>query len=225
MDESTATLALVAPRAGAWIEARSLQTAPERAPSLPARERGLKLAKPADMTPESRSLPARERGLKRLRLLFSPWPHSVAPRAGAWIEACPTPLREVAPLSLPARERGLKPPYPGWAPPEQQSLPARERGLKLATLEHRLERALSLPVRERGLKPWRYGSWPTCCCVAPRAGAWIEACRVGRVCRCTRSLLGTIRVSKRKRALRMVSVRPLDFLVAGAGFEPAIFGL
>ena len=89
---------------------------------------------------------------------------SVAPRAGAWIEA----YREVLAIlgngkSLPVRERGLK--HVRWAICHQKnvlSLPVRERGLKHVSLEISSVYALSLPVRERGLKP-TLGRTRSCC--------------------------------------------------------------
>ena len=101
------------------------------APSLPARERGLKhfLIPPKinyikvapragawietsialhALTTSCWSLPARERGLKQFLLCDILHISYVAPRAGAWIETLNSQsVRSYSP-SLPARERGLK---------------------------------------------------------------------------------------------------------------------
>ena len=76
----------------------------------------------------------------------------VAPRAGAWIEACQVFDGIARDGSLPVRERGLKPAGRDSDEENQLSLPVRERGLKLRTSERNFPRRSSLPVRERGLK-------------------------------------------------------------------------
>ena len=63
---SLLTKALVAPRAGAWIETYGTTQKYDNTGSLPARERGLKPLSFASLNLQARSLPARERGLKLL---------------------------------------------------------------------------------------------------------------------------------------------------------------
>ena len=77
---------VVAPRAGAWIEATPMLMIYWSVTSLPVRERGLKLAE-ASASRQSAD---------------------VAPRAGAWIEAMSFVLNSMPMPSLPVRERGLK---------------------------------------------------------------------------------------------------------------------
>ena len=56
---------IVAPRAGAWIEAFRVPEKAGAGMSLPVRERGLKLDDDMAHQPVETSLPVRERGLKR----------------------------------------------------------------------------------------------------------------------------------------------------------------
>ena len=76
----------VAPFAGAWIETAEKENCAFKYPSLPSRERGLKLASQLHPPFLLLSLPSRERGLKQVlfNLIYS-FGH-VAPFAGAWIE-------------------------------------------------------------------------------------------------------------------------------------------
>ncbi len=61
------SLSQVAPRTGAWIETKTKGVVTRSIyPSLPARERGLKLDARERFVPYIESLPARERGLKHL---------------------------------------------------------------------------------------------------------------------------------------------------------------
>ena len=165
--------------------------------SLPVRERGLKHLCFLSLQKERSSLPVRERGLKLIRARGVAR-FSVAPRAGAWIEASPERALALIAASLPVRERGLKRSRLKIMSTSRRSLPVRERGLKLrdggaiyvshsvapragAWIEAcsptscRARLPTSLPVRERGLKlvaGVRRGDVEK---VAPRAGAWIEA--------------------------------------------------
>ena len=128
-----ARFAVVAPRAGAWIEALlALGLLASLCQSLPVRERGLKLNTVRHLLGTGKSLPVRERGLKLAYLLRVCGYMEVAPRAGAWIEAT------LGVVSTSA-----------WT----TSLPVRERGLKLQELGRVGVNGRSLPVRERGLKP------------------------------------------------------------------------
>ena len=69
----------------------------------------------------------------------------------------------------------------------RQSLSARERGLKHGVPPCCCLGLLSLPVRERGLKLQFAQLLARTFKVAPRAGAWIEACEHCRApCRCRR---------------------------------------
>ena len=79
-------LCVVAPRAGAWIEASLLTWAFFLCASLPVRERGLKPHAAQVVIIEIMSLPVRERGLK----------------------LCIAEPRHRCTMSLPVRERGLK---------------------------------------------------------------------------------------------------------------------
>ena len=101
----------VAPRAGAWIEICSGWLIWGKPPSLPVRERGLKLIllvlflafsgslpvwerglksyDSVDRLTDVKSLPVRERGLKLITPLSLFRRMIVAPRAGAWIEIWP----------------------------------------------------------------------------------------------------------------------------------------
>ena len=144
---------VVAPRAGAWIEAsREKRVKEMRWPSLLVRERGLKPRWRVECHGWRVSLSVLGRGLKRpsgggwsphlwvaLRAgawieAHQPaaprWGWGVAPRAGAWIEASVVRNYRVEGLSLPVRERGLKPLLMTWSIPASRSLPVRERGLK-----------------------------------------------------------------------------------------------
>ena len=78
-------------------------------PSLPSRERGLKLLLTAVNFCRDASLPSRERGLKLWDESFRKILYSVAPLAGAWIEIAALLHRRILRRwSLPSRERGLK---------------------------------------------------------------------------------------------------------------------
>ena len=101
--------AVVAPRAGAWIEIfhGPLSRGTYRA-SLPVRERGLKFFYFFKLCLCTPSLPVRERGLKSTSDLVRCMTETVAPRAGAWIEIRETLERKKMDTSLPVRERGLK---------------------------------------------------------------------------------------------------------------------
>ena len=78
---------IVAPRAGAWIEARPPWHSRCRRQVAPRAGAWIEAGSPWMCCPGMESLPARERGLKqrkdgsRLKEIY------VAPRAGAWIEA------------------------------------------------------------------------------------------------------------------------------------------
>ena len=98
----------VAPFTGAWIEISEDDLEDRLSMSLPSRERGLKLLRPAPLGDAGGSLPSRERGLKlhdthgpdmtwwslpsrerglKLRYLGRSWVwFLVAPFTGAWIE-------------------------------------------------------------------------------------------------------------------------------------------
>ena len=77
---------------------------------------------------------------------------SVAPRAGAWIEAWWVSLSLGSEVSLPVRERGLKRFTENGQDFVTKSLPVRERGLKLTIIAQDGKLTAALPVRERGLK-------------------------------------------------------------------------
>ena len=77
---------------------------------------------------------------------------TVAPRAGAWIEAPRPVLCTSKATSLPVRERGLKQLKGDFQAQTNGSLPVRERGLKQYIVRPFWVWAMSLPVRERGLK-------------------------------------------------------------------------
>ncbi len=62
------------------------QVVPGLEPSLPLRERGLKLVLYSLLNQHTLSLPLRERGLKLMSINTRIKPLSVAPPAGAWIE-------------------------------------------------------------------------------------------------------------------------------------------
>ena len=190
----------VAPRAGAWIEALALSALPSFLRSLPVRERGLKLpilARPHGQhvslpvrerglkqlvrwhcRNDAVSLPVRERGLKHHRHVRNNNHITVAPRAGAWIEArckrLSSALTTVAPRAgawieaMASLARCLM---------RGRSLPVRERGLKRKIKEEAKQAKQSLPVRERGLKRFWENNETGVTLVAPRAGAWIEALR------------------------------------------------
>ena len=120
------------------------------------------------------SLPLRERGLKLLPADLLQPIRKVAPLAGAWIEIHNKKYTDIPARSLPLRERGLK--YNIVARPSAalESLPLRERGLKCRDDKTNVAVRWSLPLRERGLK---FVSKPRCrhkSQVAPLAGAWIE---------------------------------------------------
>ncbi len=77
--------ATVAPRAGAWIE--TCRDCPPLQPwaSRPVRARGLKRFQRGILRLRERSRPVRARGLKPFAVMIM-LPLDVAPRAGAWIE-------------------------------------------------------------------------------------------------------------------------------------------
>ena len=101
-------LCVVAPFAGAWIEIPSWCYHPEQErPSLPSRERGLKLQclQLLILLPVA---PFAGAWIEMRFIATSPTPGKVAPFAGAWIEINDSALN-IRPLSsLPSRERGLK---------------------------------------------------------------------------------------------------------------------
>ena len=76
----------VAPHAGAWIETLDIFAGPTNSPSLPTRERGLKLGVWLLFIGVLMSLPTRERGLKQTKREILTQFVLVAPHAGAWIE-------------------------------------------------------------------------------------------------------------------------------------------
>ena len=80
--------AIVAPRAGAWIEISRVAGIKRARESLPVRERGLKFVVWEALRGLQKSLPVRERGLKYFNELPEAAKEKVAPRAGAWIEIC-----------------------------------------------------------------------------------------------------------------------------------------
>ena len=173
---------LVAPRAGAWIEATSLVRSAQNCRSLPVRERGLKLIKA--LGPAQKAAVAPRAGAWIEANIMSPRlpMRMVAPRAGAWIEAAPSTFvsdsYSVAPRagawieagaldahcmllrSLPVRERGLKHSSTLSDSKGVESLPVRERGLKPYAADEIDKAAKSLPVRERGLKPACWSGTP-----------------------------------------------------------------
>ena len=100
--------ALVAPRAGAWIETRAEAGSCTGCELLPVRERGSKLCRVGRNSGIRKSLPVRERGSKPLSLM----------------------LTGVVLASLPVRERGSKPFYRHAKLSGRASLPVRERGSK-----------------------------------------------------------------------------------------------
>ncbi len=164
--------------------------------SPPARGRGLKPPGRHQQGHERPSPPARGRGLKPRHPGKCPALHSVAPRAGAWIETHRSAPRSNGRWSPPARGRGLKRLRPqrhrhrcesppargrglkqrGWRNPDacQWSPPARGRGLKLPGRSRCRRLRRSPPARGRGLKPRIESIHTTDYGVAPRAGAWIE---------------------------------------------------
>ena len=96
------------------------------------------------------SLPVRERGLKRGFEVWASRQNAVAPRAGAWIEACVSSRycssqKGRFPCGCPSLCLSARqvPRLPEW------SLPVRERGLKLQILIDFLVAVASLPARER----------------------------------------------------------------------------
>ena len=99
----------------------------------------------------------------------------VAPRAGAWIEAFGHALRRARPGVAPRAGAWIEARGPAPVVVSLMSLPVRERGLKRVTRLATPSRAMSLPVRERGLKLLACATPRQAWHVAPRAGAWIEA--------------------------------------------------
>ena len=143
--------------------------------SLPARERGLKLADLRPVVDFFMSLPARERGLKPLTSLEAQGGRESLPARERGLKRWICCGLQQHRGSLPARERGLKLRYSrevvrgctvapragAWIETHAfinaltiqiQSLPARERGLKLCGRTWVVHEAESLPARERGLK-------------------------------------------------------------------------
>ena len=122
---------VVAPRAGAWIEASygRIPISVERV----APRAGAWIEAP-----------------RTLRAYAGYW---VAPRAGAWIEGPSRSKRlSCSRASLSVRERGLKQVGQKDGGSNASSLPVRERGLKLFEAQRTISKERSLPVRERGLK-------------------------------------------------------------------------
>ena len=76
--------------------------------SLPSRERGLKLVMVSAVKALVVSLPSRERGLKFFSTWVMNWLEIVAPFAGAWIEIQKLTGLVESMKSLPSRERELK---------------------------------------------------------------------------------------------------------------------
>ena len=64
VENPLSTQTSVAPLAGAWIEIKMVSVVFYRRPSLPSRERGLKLFNDEMVQALLTSLPSRERGLK-----------------------------------------------------------------------------------------------------------------------------------------------------------------
>src|SRR5262249_7257996 len=95
---------MVAPRAGAWIEAAEWQPHRSVAPRA-----GAWIETWTGSSQAIRSTRRSPRGSvdrnKSLGMLRD-WDWGVAPRAGAWIETCCSRPRRHRPESLPARERG-----------------------------------------------------------------------------------------------------------------------
>ena len=122
-------------------------------PSLPIRERGLKLVYSPIIAQAILVAPHTGAWIETYfpaEFLFQP---VVAPHTGAWIE---THWESAATLtrngSLPIRERGLKLSASQIGRQKAGSLPIRERGLKPRYTVTTGGISLSLPIRERGLK-------------------------------------------------------------------------
>ena len=124
---------VVAPRAGAWIETALGTRSPRPAVSLPVRGRGSKLMpRRRDVLQGGRSPCG---GVDRNSASAANRCTScVAPRAGAWIETTATRRGRLNGSSLPVRGRGSKLADVEVIERGRQSLPARARGSKLGRL-------------------------------------------------------------------------------------------
>ena len=78
---------MVAPRAGAWIEAMTIIYWLACATVAPRAGAWIEAARLSALSLPEPSLPVRERGLKHLVDVVAQAVKPVAPRAGAWIEA------------------------------------------------------------------------------------------------------------------------------------------
>ena len=194
----------VAPRAGAWIEtARRRLKAYARKPSLPVRERGLKLIKPIQLIASAGrrspcgsvdrnlrsgstlpitalSLPVRERGSKQRPRADYRGDLAVAPRAGAWIETLRAGPHPRAPRVAPRAGAWIETRIPFRASSNIASLPVRERGSKQRHLRLKAVRIRVAPRAGAWIETSAAVQLALCRPVAPRAGAWIETinCRV-----------------------------------------------
>ena len=143
----------VAPRAGAWIETKTLMKASiSYRVSRPVRARGLKHSSSPSGHGSRLSRPVRARGLKQRLVLPDGIAQHVAPRAGAWIETVQ--------------------PYFGAA----NGPVAPRAGAWIETMggSSACNSCRSRPVRARGLKLHNREQRRAAAKVAPRAGAWIE---------------------------------------------------
>ena len=76
----------VAPRAGAWIEIKTVISDPPSKKVAPRAGAWIEIKTVISDPPSKKSLPVRERGLKFIDEAGTVWDSRVAPRAGAWIE-------------------------------------------------------------------------------------------------------------------------------------------
>ena len=98
----------VAPFAGAWIEMMKTAATNGRSPSLPSRERGLKLKQILAFLQKTPVAPFAGAWIEIGKNDHNCAGATVAPFAGAWIEILPAAELSNPGKSLPSRERGLK---------------------------------------------------------------------------------------------------------------------
>ena len=99
---------MVAPFTGAWIEIFGPMSAKSWLPSLPSRERGLKLNQNRLWEYQGHVAPFTGAWIEITGRCAYPWGTIVAPFTGAWIEICGCYIEYSLVWSLPSRERGLK---------------------------------------------------------------------------------------------------------------------